>query len=157
MGRVVVHIDGARGWLERAAGEWERGQRARAVLDLSLAEAEVRLARYAALTEPPSGRRRKPAWALVAVAALAAALAGALRWPTGTAPERSAAHALPRAVSLGYVPGGVLALVAPPGEGRVGRPWTDPSAEDPTLWLRGLFREGGADPEGFGLQPASLR
>lgn len=157
VGRVVVHIEGARGWLERAEREWRRGSRARALLDLSLAEAEVRLARRAAATEPLPGVHRRPAvvFALAATGLLAVALAGGLRGPTREAPPRSA-HAAVRAVSLGYVPGAVLGLVAPPREGLVARPWAVPTDES-APWLRDLLREAGVEVDGLPAQPASFR
>ncbi len=158
MGRVTVHIEGARGWLERAARAWETGSRARALLDLSLAEAEVRLARQLALSEPlPVARRRPAVVVAVLAAAVTVALAGGLRWPAGTVPEKAAAHAAGRAVSLGYVPGGVLALVAPSRQPLVARPWTVRSGEEIPLWIRDLLREAGLDPEVFPVEPVSLR
>lgn len=174
MGRVTVHIEGARGWLERAAREWGKGCRARALLDLSLAEAEVRLARYAASTEPLPARRKtsRVAVALAATALAVVGLAGSLRGPTSTTPPRSAAHAAARTVSLGYTPGGVLALVAPPREGPGGLPekasggrtWgglgSDPWAgswEEDSRWLRALLREAGVQGEDVPVAPVSFR
>lgn len=158
VGRVTVHIEGARGWLERAARAWETGSRARALLDLSLAEAEVRLARQLALSEPLPVARRHPAVLLAVLAAAAAvALAGGLRWPAATVPEKATAHAAGRAVSLGYVPGSVLALVSPSRQHLVARPWTVPSGEEVPLWIRDLLREAGLDSEGLPVEPVSLR
>lgn len=153
VGRVTVHIQGARGWLERAEREWQHGCRARAVLDLSLAEAEVRLARHAATSEPVPALRRRPAVALALAAAgvLAVAVAGELRGPRQPPPQP--AHASVRAVSLGYVPGAVLALVAPPRE-IVAAPWTA-TPVDPALGWRDLLRE--AQVEGLPVQVGPLR
>lgn len=148
MGRVATHIQGARGWLDRAAREWASGSRARAVLDLTLAEAEVRLARRLAASEPAPVTTRRPVLVLVGAAAvLAVALAGGLRWPASPISERAAAHAATAAVSLGYVPGRVLALVAPPEDRLVGRPWVSPSGDEATAWLRTVLREAGVDPD----------
>lgn len=154
VGRVTVHIEGARGWLQRAEREWQQGCRARAVLDLSLAEAEVRLARYAATVEPKPALHRGPAVALALAAAglLAVAVAGGL-WGSRQQPSPPAAHAPVRAVSLGYVPGAVLALVAPPRE-IVLAPWTS-SPVDPGLGWRDLLRE--AQVEGLPVQAGPLR
>jgi exonuclease VII small subunit len=153
--RVTGHIEGARVWLDRAARSWEAGRRARAVLDLQLAEAEVRLARQLAAREPAPHARRQPLALVVAVAAVvAAAVAGGLRWPAAIPPERAAAHAAGRAVSLGYVPGSLLALVAPPGDRLVGRPWAEPSVDEATLWVQAVLREAGIETEAV---PASLR
>lgn len=158
MGRVTVHIEGARGWLERAARAWETGSRGRAVLDLSLAEAEVRLARQLALSEPlPVARRRPAVVAAVAAAAVAVALAGGLRWPAATVPAKATAHAAGRAVSLGYVPGSVLALVSPSRQPGVAPPWTVPSGEEVPFWIRDLLREAGLDSEGFPVESVPLR
>ncbi len=180
---MTVHIEGARGWLERAAREWGKGCRARALLDLSLAEAEVRLARYAASTEPLPARRKTSGVAVaLAAAALAVSLAGSLRGPTSTTPPRFAEHAATRTVSLGYTPGGVLALVAPPREGpggllekaSGGRAWgpqkslrdfwgglgSDPwagSREEDSRWLRALLREAGVQGEDVPVAPVSFR
>lgn len=176
MGRVTVHIEGARGWLARAAREWDRGCRARALLDLSLAEAEVRLARHAAATEPVPAPRKKTSGAAVALAAaaLAAGLFGGLRAPTSTRPPRSAAPPAVRTVSLGYIPGSVLALVAPdPGSPAGGvfrhtllgvRPGralgpvdrAGPAEEDGP-WLRALLREAGLQGEEVPAVPVPFR
>ena len=177
MGRVTVHIEGARGWLARAAREWDRGCRARALLDLSLAEAEVRLARHAAATEPVPAPRKRTSGAAVALAAaaLAVGLFGSLRAPTSTRPPQSAAPPAVRTVSLGYIPGGVLALVAPdPGSPSGGgvfrhtllgvRPGralgpvdrAGPAEEDGP-WLRALLREVGLQGEEVPAVPVSFR
>ncbi|MCS7235415.1 MAG: hypothetical protein RMM30_05500 [Armatimonadota bacterium] len=155
MSRVATHIEGARTWLDRAARSWEAGRRARALLDLQLAEAEVRLARHLAACEPAPRVRRRPLAVVVAVAAVVAvALAGGVRWPADSPPERATAHAAGRAVSLGYVPGSLLALVAPPRGRLVGRPWAAASADEVALWVQAVLHEAGVEAEAI---PASLR
>jgi len=140
---VATHIQGAQGWLDRAAREWAAGARARAILALSLAEAEVRLAKHLAATEPVPAARRPVTLVAAAGLVVALALAGGLRWPAAPVSEQVTAHAATAAVSLGYVPGRVLALVAPPQDRLVGRPWTQPPADEATVWLQALLREAG--------------
>ncbi|MDR5682930.1 MAG: hypothetical protein QN163_02740 [Armatimonadota bacterium] len=120
-GRVLLHMVDAEAWLRRARREWRRGARARTLLTLSLAEAEVRVARQEALSAPLPTRRTSAA--RLAVAAACAALVGILgagvwsgmQWDDsdGTARGVIARPTEARMLSLGYVPGVVLRLVAP--------------------------------------------
>ena len=149
MGRVATHIQGAVGWLERAGRAWEAGARTRALLDLCLAEAEVRLARKLAATEPvPTARR--PAGVPVVLA-----LAGGLRWPVAPVSEKATAHASGRTLSLGYVPGSLLALVAPAGAPLAWHPAG--GEDDAAAWVRAFLREAGLDTETLPAQPVSFR
>jgi hypothetical protein len=117
--------------MRRARQEWRRGARARALLTLSLAEAEVRFARHeAAAAAPPvgAGVRRARATFLGVTAAIAAVLAGGVwsgvPWNGGppVAQNPMARPADARPVALSYVPGVVLRLVAPAPESLAATP-----------------------------------
>lgn len=120
--RVLVHIADAEAWLRRAKQEWRLGARGRALLTLSLAEAEVRVARQEAMAAPLPARRASGLVRValtVACAALAVVLGAdmwsGLRWG-GVEPVARNSAARPadaRPVALSYVPGIVLRLVAP--------------------------------------------
>ena len=156
MGRVATHIQGAVGWLERAGRAWEAGARTRALLDLCLAEAEVRLARKLAATEPvPTARRPAVVWLVAAGVTVVLALAGGLRWPVAPVSEKATAHASGRTLSLGYVPGSLLALVAPAGAPLAWHPAG--GEDDAAAWVRAFLREAGLDTETLPAQPVSFR
>jgi hypothetical protein len=123
--QVLSRIGEAEAWLRRARLEWRRGERARTVLTLSLAEAELRVARQEALSAPqPDGRSSAiPRVALTAVCTALSVMLGAgvwlgVRWtgqePVARGPTARGVEARP--VTLSYVPGNVLRLVVPAPE-----------------------------------------
>ncbi|GBD29856.1 hypothetical protein HRbin32_00948 [bacterium HR32] len=154
-GRVASHIEGAQGWLARAAHDWRRGERGRTLAHLSLAEAEVRLALRLAEAEPLPNRWRRSRTVAVVAAALAAAtvLGAGVRWPGGSVEDRVPSQAAAATVSLGYVPGALLGLVAPARETLTARPWAAPAVHDETVWLHRLFEDVGAPTPGPALWP----
>lgn len=122
---VLFRIAEAQAWLRRARLEWRQGERARTVLTLSLAEAELRIARQEALSAPLPDRRSSavPRVALTAACAALSVVLVAGVWlgvrraeqtPVARNPVARAEEARP--VQLSYVPGIVLRLVAPAPE-----------------------------------------
>lgn len=152
-GRVASHIEDARGWLARAARDWRRGERGRTLLELSLAEAEIRVARRLAEAEPlpAQGRPSRTAVVVAAAVATAAVLGTGVRWPSGSVDDRVPARAAAATVSLEYVPGTLLGLVAPARESLTARPWARPTVRDEAVWLHRLFEDAGAPTPGPAL------
>jgi hypothetical protein len=127
------------------------------LLELSLAEAEVRLARKWAEVEPLPARRPARTMAVAAAAVAAATVLGAgVRWPGGSVEDRVPSQAAAATVSLGYVPGTLLGLVAPARETLTARPWATPAVHDETVWLHRLFEDVGAPTPGPALWPEDV-
>ncbi len=157
-GRVMTHVEAAHGWLARAAEDWRRGERGRTVLHLSLAEAEVRLARRLAEVEPlPERWRPSPTLGAVAAAVVAAVVLGAwVRWTGGPVAHRAPSQPVAATVSLEYVPGRLLELVAPPQGTFTLRPWVGSAVREETVRLNWLREHQGVPGSSPAVWPARV-